>query len=1002
MNKSDFLQLMIDYLSINPDKRKDLYKELMALTQINYSSEAPQITPITQDDIDNSTTLIQQIANRIDWSMLEDTEFGEDEFFNGEKGLYTSLKKALASLNGYKNDYTKITDDTEIWQDFWNDSVASLMKLLAEKIDPESVRDYERSGLLIEVTEPPEDEGMIDTEHLRASIAAHGAVAELRMIDIMDADAGYSFADANEVYEYLRFYSYVKVTKGNNSYEGKNVLFGEEANKYFGPLEANPTKLNSSQAQEFSSSVRSGVEFNNEDEEYIIPAQGGTYSITGTYKIFKVVKKPWVIPWYNVDGETYSRVRGSDKKLSVLCDEKKLGFTRTQGRNKWIRLIMPQYQRKVEVEDLNRDFWVIGQVLAGISIYLFDEDSPLNKMIKGLLKEIGELWENVAFLWAALALLGQHKAYDKTHSEVVLLNSENFSKRIDFDNFNISTSITDAAVTAQLEYLIDQYSDQNLIIVPYIRSNNYEKNYYETVYFPGIWVYDRNSDNPQWEIFTLYKDNLYTKPLEISLSEFKDYIYGIQELEEIYNYIGPLSNANMAQTYQGDRFYGLVRDYIKFANTTITPDQRNIKVKIELKDIGRNLVTKFGSKTIFSAIYTIMAGSSTATISNLQTISSFPDVPETSIFTKNIEKGYYQGELLSCYQDSTLMNRAIKIKYIELPPEFAGTKTDESIRTSPHNLKSAKINHANEILKQYFQQKIFNKAGYDNDCIYILIGHFHYTKGDAYNGTAGNFSYWDLDGNNNLVSAAITTVKDENNQDIQAKRSGEGVDTGLVLFLPGQNVARYEESVNNQNGMWAYSDFKTANDAEAAGKQRMSSAYRVDLFLKRGDTARREDNWLIRYTTMAINGLNKDCTVAAEHCDGHVIFEHPWQHDSENGYYYYHCVERTFSYYIKLVKENNLLKLKMNQIVRERNGIDNPDGYSLAALDDSFSGGAESAQEYSYLDPYNPNYTVVDVEIQGVADKKQELGINTFNPPNNKGNTVYPNYIQYPNDGYTK
>jgi hypothetical protein len=41
MNKSDFLQLMIDYLSINPDKRKDLYKELMALTQINYSSEVP-------------------------------------------------------------------------------------------------------------------------------------------------------------------------------------------------------------------------------------------------------------------------------------------------------------------------------------------------------------------------------------------------------------------------------------------------------------------------------------------------------------------------------------------------------------------------------------------------------------------------------------------------------------------------------------------------------------------------------------------------------------------------------------------------------------------------------------------------------------------------------------------------------------------------------------------------------------------------------------------------
>ena len=49
---------------------------------------------------------------------------------------------------------------------------------------------------------------------------------------------------------------------------------------------------------------------------------------------------------------------------------------------------MPQYKRRVEVEDLNRNFWVIGQVLAGICIDIFDPNGPIGAMIKGLLNEI--------------------------------------------------------------------------------------------------------------------------------------------------------------------------------------------------------------------------------------------------------------------------------------------------------------------------------------------------------------------------------------------------------------------------------------------------------------------------------------------------------------------------------------------------------------------------------------------------------------------------------------
>ena len=49
---------------------------------------------------------------------------------------------------------------------------------------------------------------------------------------------------------------------------------------------------------------------------------------------------------------------------------------------------MPEYQRVVEVEDLDRNFWVIGQVLTGICAYLFEVDSPLKDLLRGMLDEV--------------------------------------------------------------------------------------------------------------------------------------------------------------------------------------------------------------------------------------------------------------------------------------------------------------------------------------------------------------------------------------------------------------------------------------------------------------------------------------------------------------------------------------------------------------------------------------------------------------------------------------
>jgi hypothetical protein len=74
-----------------------------------------------------------------------------------------------------------------------------------------------------------------------------------------------------------------------------------------------------------------------------------------------VLKFPWVIPWYNINGDSYSTVRGIDKCIAALSSSENLDFTTENlSGDKNIRLIMPRNTRKVEVEDLNRNFWVIA------------------------------------------------------------------------------------------------------------------------------------------------------------------------------------------------------------------------------------------------------------------------------------------------------------------------------------------------------------------------------------------------------------------------------------------------------------------------------------------------------------------------------------------------------------------------------------------------------------------------------------------------------------------
>lgn len=237
----------------------------------------------------------------------------------------------------------------------------------------------------------------------------------------------------------------------------------------------------------------------------------------------------WVESWTNAKGETYSQVRGDDKKLSALTDNSNLDSTNSNS--DVIKLLLPRYQRHVEIEDLDRNFWVIGQSLAGISAFLFSKSSPFLKTFENILREIYDLWENILYLWLAFAISMQDKKYySHIHEEVVYLSASDLDTDFKYDHFEDSDFIISGngfnfntlktEIIKKLEYLKAKYPDSNLCIIPVIRADGYEYNYYSTEYYPGAFVYNRNNPNSQdngWEI-TEFK---------ASIGSTSNYRYGV-------------------------------------------------------------------------------------------------------------------------------------------------------------------------------------------------------------------------------------------------------------------------------------------------------------------------------------------------------------------------------------------------------------------------------------------------------------------------------------------
>lgn len=323
----------------------------------------------------------------------------------------------------------------------------------------------------------------------------------------------------------------------------------------------------------------------------------------------------YVIPWWNAAGESYEEERGHDQLTETIERDNKLQFTREVDKDnpicQWIRLLMPQYGRRVEIEDLDRNFWVISQTIAAISNYLFGDECPIPATLEGLTREISEIWENVLYLWLGIAMRSQEQNKDiKTIVLPLPPRKDDHSRRFDmideseyytYENTanGLKITIDDEIsfltdIKNRVNYLTELY-DTNLCVIPFIRLDNYKHNHYAAEWYPYILTYYRN--NKGWSALRL-KEHADDKAYEFIISpkyeidnRFSPNIYASKQDSNgrlLYKY--PFSELNMTNSDGRLMLYAALRT---IPEVSVELTAANIKVnslKIRVYDASNDVV----------------------------------------------------------------------------------------------------------------------------------------------------------------------------------------------------------------------------------------------------------------------------------------------------------------------------------------------------------------------------------------------------------------------------
>lgn len=243
----------------------------------------------------------------------------------------------------------------------------------------------------------------------------------------------------------------------------------------------------------------------------------------------------YVKPKKNIDEVEYTNnshtgVRGDDAFTYALNNKANLQFTHTNSQSdtnsfaKWLRLIMPKNTRRVEIEDLDRNFWVIGQSLSIISKYLFDDNSPLTKILGDVLREITEQWENVLYLWTDYAVTTGRNQDIKL---VLDLPVDEFHPYRKFDNFDIGDWNSEQMIyhkrelSLKFNFLIQKYGKSRISLLVRKRELNYKNNYYSREMYPFYGYYD----GTEWTWYPIYYATSGNRYFRANINDYKYLAY---------------------------------------------------------------------------------------------------------------------------------------------------------------------------------------------------------------------------------------------------------------------------------------------------------------------------------------------------------------------------------------------------------------------------------------------------------------------------------------------
>lgn len=970
----NYYNITTNYIKENPDERAHLWSILL-----NYLHNT---IGLTEGQIAYNTTQVFHIINRY-------CDFPDEAF----TGLIVSLTE---DLNNNDWLYTNVPH----WNESWNTALETFIKSVCptymvdgEPYDPKAM--YENSCPIY----VDEEGNLIAPKIIRGSLT-NSYIVPLRVKDMKEADAGANFVTVDQLYSHTEVAAGIdsdvditfefkrmdkveeylsKLDEADSSDDAAAIKdqyfkdcadvrteydhYKNEESSYFKHTETADNihliyknwstyedlfdKPISDNYGAFLNDVRYYAKdtiwdywtnrFNTIDDRYSITV----HCETEPRKFYSLIA-PWVIPWYNINGKSYSQVRGADKLVSVLANEKRLQFTQDDENQKWIRLIMPKNTRRVEIEDLNRNFWVIAQVITGIGTYLFDPNGPIPLIIKTSIQEIADMWENVENLWGAICALGQKPHVTDVRTMVVPLTSSELQPFLKYDNFDSINSYATmrAACEARLNYLKSQYSNSHLIVIPEIRLNNYEKNYYSRVCYPGIMKLNRNVEPLTWTWQNISQsETAYDIDLsDVTIASHKSHTYGLRESsEETYNYYVPLSKS--VSEADGKRYYELLRPSYVLRGTY---------------NNQQNTLTGSVSITYWDAARQAAIGNTVKVWENGQWLS--PSVSESGIVTVPITRGYYQGELLSTYKESESISHLAKVIYVELKPEAL---TSAQAREK----NSARIQDANNVLQYYFTNELRQSSSYNPDQLYILIGHFYYANIEG-----SGLEYW-------------TTSGKVSSQDSHYKAGNQGVDVGTVVYLPGKHNAPIV--YGGAGAYWAYSIYDSSEWSGSTG----AASYRFELYTKNGRITDDTSSWYLKMISIAsLRAYNSSTTKPVPAPTS----------PSPSNHYFIHSGYQDASY-----TEEGVTKYRTYLYTNRRIFIYELDG--TGNIRERKWEREDLANDFSYTMngsiTFNPSkYPYKSVQDLGSshAGQMQILKVNT-----NYGNN-YPKYENYRNNGYTE